>query len=118
MVVHPFFYTRFFLSKFALAFHEFCDAIIWGGLVGNRLSALFACMHDQPALFAVVIHVIRRHEALAHGSAVSRALSIYVFRVKTFRAVIAVTAMGEGINGHAAVFARKRFLSGDKGCHV
>lgn len=72
-------------------------------------------MHDHPALFAALIERNGRHEATAHGSPVTGTLGINVLAEQTPRTVIAITALPQGLNRIATVFAEEGFLAGDEG---
>lgn len=98
----------------ALALCPFCDVIIGRDFVRDRFAATLAFVDEHPALLSVMIHCDRGHQSLTGRCPVTRAFAVDMFAPQTKRAVVAVTAAFERLDGHSAVLADEGFLAGDE----
>lgn len=105
-------------SKIALAVQKFCYQIIWRGLVRNRFAAAFAYMNDQPTFLAVVVDMVWTHQCQAGRSPIAGSCAVHVLRIQAKRAMVAIAAVGKGVNFRGTMAANEGFLSCYKCCHT
>lgn len=96
--------------------NECFQFIVRSRFIWHPLAAFYASMKDYPAAFAVLIEMQRLHCPSTSGGPVSGPLIIDVFAPQAQRTMISIGAIFKRLYVRFAVFARKRFLTGDE-CH-